>query len=42
MTLPNSIYKARLKTMQAMHALHLSAGQPGTLPLGRVTLGLPA
>lgn len=40
--LPNDIYKARLKTMRAMHKLHKSAGQPGTLPLGRVVLGLRA
>jgi hypothetical protein len=40
--LPNVIYKARLKTMQAMHKLHKSADQPGVLPLGRIVLGLRA
>jgi hypothetical protein len=40
--LPNDIYKARLKTMRAMHKLHKSAGQPAVMPLGRVVLGLRA
>jgi hypothetical protein len=35
----NDLYRSRLQTLQAMHALHRRAGDPGVLKLGRVVLG---
>jgi hypothetical protein len=37
-SVPNELYRSRLKTLQAMHDLHRRAGEPGVLKLGRVVL----
>lgn len=37
---PNAMYGARLRTLQAMHDLHRRAGEAGVLKLGRVVLGV--
>ena len=37
---PNALYGARLRTLMAMHDLHIKAGQPGVMKLGRVILAM--